>query len=156
MAEPEVIIRRGGASDAGRAADLWLQARQAAGARGTIPPVAASDAEVRRWFATEVAPKLELWLAESADGELLGLMVLDGEWLSQLYLDPGSTGRGIGSALVELAKRERPDGLRLWTFQSNAGARRFYERHGFVDVLQTDGSENMERAPDVQYAYPGP
>ncbi len=156
MAAPEVIIRPGSGADARQAADLWLRARRAAFAQGTIPPVAASDDDVRTWFSSEVAARLDLWLAESPEGELLGLMVLDGEWLSQLYVDPAHTGRGIGSQFVELAKRERPAGLRLWAFQSNTGARRFYERHGFADVLYTDGAENIERAPDVQYAYPSP
>ena len=53
--------------------------------------------------------------------------------------------------LLAVAKRERPDGLRLWTFASNTGAQRFYERHGFVAVRRTDGRDNEERAPDVLY-----
>ena len=46
-----------------------------------------------------------------------------------------------------------PDGFSLWTFQKNEGARRFYERHGFDAVELTDGSGNMEREPDVRYAW---
>ena len=65
-----------------------------------------------------------------------------------------SPARGIGAALLEHAKRERPDGLELWTFVSNAGAQRFYERHGFVEVRRTDGAENEERAPDILYVWP--
>jgi hypothetical protein len=37
----------------------------------------------------------------------------------------------------------------------NAGARRFYEREGFVAVDSTDGHGNEERAPDVRYHHPG-
>ena len=39
----------------------------------------------------------------------------------------------------------------VYTFQANAGARRFYERHGFVPVEFTDGQANEERCPDVLY-----
>ena len=39
----------------------------------------------------------------------------------------------------------------LWTFQRNAGARRFYERNGFVAMEFTDGASNEEREPDVRY-----
>ena len=81
--------------------------------------------------------------------------MLDGDFVDQLYVEPGLTGRGIGSALLAVAKRERPQGLQLWAFQTNTGARRFYERHGFVEVRRTDGRDNEERAPDVLYAYRG-
>ena len=44
-------------------------------------------------------------------------------------------------------------GLELWTFQINATAQRFYERHGFVAVDRTDGSANEEREPDIRYRW---
>jgi RimJ/RimL family protein N-acetyltransferase len=52
-----------------------------------------------------------------------------------------------------VAKRERPTGLRLWTFASNERAQRFYERHGFVAIGWSDGSDNEERAPAIQYIW---
>ena len=51
----------------------------------------------------------------------------------------GWTGRRIGGRLVALAMARRPRGLDLSTFQVNSGARRFYERHGFVEVEHGDG-----------------
>ena len=82
----------------------------------------------------------------------VGLLVLDNEWIDQLYVEPGHTGRGIGADLVAVAKRERPTVLRLWTFEANVGARRFYERHGFVATGFTAG-DNEEGAPDVRYEW---
>ena len=102
---------------------------------------------------SHVVGDLELWLAESQAGQLLGILVLDGEWIDQLYVDPENLRCGIGSRLVEVAKRERPGGLRLWTFVSNSRAQWFYEHHGFLEVRRTDGSGNEERAPDIEYAY---
>ena len=99
--------------------------------------------------------RTELWVAEDPAGTLAGLLVLDGGWLDQLYVEPALTGRGIGADLMALAKRERPDGLRLWTFASNPGAQRFYERHGFVETLRTDGRDNEERAADILYVWAG-
>jgi GNAT superfamily N-acetyltransferase len=107
---------------------------------------------VRAHFAAHVVGDCELWVAED-DGAITGILVLDGDFVDQLYVEPGLTGRGIGAALLAVAKRERPGGLQLWTFQSNAGAQRFYERHGFVAMRRTDGRDNEERAPDVLYAY---
>jgi GNAT superfamily N-acetyltransferase len=77
---------------------------------------------------------------------VLGILVLEGQWLHQLYVEPTTTGRGIGAGLVTLAQRERPDGLRLWTFAANTAAQRFYERHGFVErVAPTAGTTRRAR-----------
>jgi GNAT superfamily N-acetyltransferase len=147
-----LTIRRGDAGDARAAADLWLRARKAA--IGAIPAPVHADDDVRGYFASHVVGDCELWVAEEA-GELAGILVLDGDWVDQLYVDPQRTGEGIGGSLLDVAKGERPDGLRLWTFQSNAGAQRFYLRHGFVEADRTDGRGNEERAPDILYVYEG-
>jgi GNAT superfamily N-acetyltransferase len=149
-----MLVRRATAHDAAAAADLWLRARRAA--VDAIPPHVHNDAGVRGWFASHVVKDLELWLVEDADGEVAGILVLDGSWLDQLYVEPTMTGRGIGSRLVDVAKRARPDGLRLWTFASNERAQRFYERHGFVARRRTDGRDNEEGAPDILYVWGNP
>ena len=96
----------------------------------------------------------ELWVAvDDISADVTGLLVLADSDVDQLYVDPSWCGRGIGSQLLEQAKRLRPDGLWLWTSQANTRARRFYERHDFVAVHATDGSGNEERAPDVRYAW---
>jgi len=46
--------------------------------------------------------------------------------------------------LLEKAKAATAE-LSLWTFQQNLRARRFYERHGFVVVTETDGADNEEK-----------
>jgi GNAT superfamily N-acetyltransferase len=112
------------------------------------------DDDVGAWFASHVVCDTELWVAEDRAGMLVGILVLDGRWLDQLYVEPTSTGRGIGEGLVKVAKRERPQGLQLWTFASNAGAQRFYERHGFVETGRTNG-DNEEGAPDILYVWRG-
>jgi GNAT superfamily N-acetyltransferase len=148
-----LAIRRGRAEDAPAAADLYLRARKAA--VGAIPPLVHDVDDVRGYFASHVVTACELWVAEEPPGELAGILVLDGDHVDQLYVDPRRTGRGIGSRLLDVAKRERPDGLRLWMFQANAGARRFYLRHGFVEAGRTDGRGNEERAPDILYVFGG-
>jgi GNAT superfamily N-acetyltransferase len=147
-----VIFRRGTEADARAAADLWLRARKTA--IDVIPPPVHSDDEVRAWFVSHVVCNTDLWVAEDPPGALVGILVLSGPWLEQLYVEPTMTGRGIGASLVKLAKRQRPEGLRLWTFASNAGAQRFYERHGFVETHRTDG-DNEEGAPDILYVWGG-
>jgi ubiquinone/menaquinone biosynthesis C-methylase UbiE len=119
-----------------------------------IPPSVHDDDDIRRYVATVLFVRDAVWVATDADGDgaILGFLALDGDDVDQLYLEPSRTGEGIGTALLEQAKRERPEGLQLWAFQSNTGARRFYERHGFVADRFTDG-DNEEGAPDVHYVW---
>ncbi|MGP0037968.1 MAG: N-acetyltransferase family protein [Solirubrobacteraceae bacterium] len=149
----DLTIRRAVVADADSASDLYVHARRAAAETGSVPLPAHSDDEVAGWIEQVVIPKLECWLAQTPGGQVVGILVLRGDWIDQLYVDPDLTGRGIGVGLLDLAKRERPHGLRLWTFVSNDGAQRFYERHGFKEVERTNGSRNEERAPDIQYVW---
>lgn len=148
----DVRIRRGVPSDADAVAELYLRARKSAAAAGSIPPLVHRDDEVRDWIARVVIAELDLWLAELPAGTPVGMLVLNGAWIEQLYVDPPCIGRGIGTQLLDLAKRESAARLRLWTFVSNERAQRFYERHGFIEVRRTDGSRNEEGAPDIEYA----
>jgi ribosomal protein S18 acetylase RimI-like enzyme len=147
-------IRRAVAADAESASDLYVRARRAGARSGSIPPSAHADDDVAGWIRDIVIPKLECWLARTAEGQVAGILVLRDDWIDQLYVDPELTGQGIGGELLGVAKRRRPRGLRLWTFASNQGAQRFYERHGFREVERTDGSGNEERAPAIQYVWP--
>jgi GNAT superfamily N-acetyltransferase len=143
-------IRKAVPGESGSLAALWLRSRTASVPK--IPLTVHSDEEVHRWFEEVVLPTREVWVADMS-GEARALMVLDQEWIDQLYVDPAATGRGIGGALLEHAMRLRPTGLKLWTFQSNLDARRFYEAHGFVATAMTMGN-NEEHAPDVRYEWP--
>lgn len=148
----ELGLRRADAADAAALAELFLRARRAA--VPAIPPNVHTDDEVRQWMSDVVVARRETWVAEGR-GALVAMLVLDGDDLDQLYVDPDRTGDGIGSSLVLFAQSLRPEGLSLWAFQSNDGARRFYERHGFVAAEYTDGHGNEERAPDVRYVWGG-
>ncbi|MER6323446.1 N-acetyltransferase family protein [Streptomyces coelicoflavus] len=145
-----VLLRRASAADARAAADVWLRSFAAA-----LPDVVRprTDAEVRAYFRHVVVEQYETWVAEAAGGAVVGVMVLEGEELSQLYLAPEWRGIGLGDRFVDLARQRRAAGLSLWTFQANAPARRFYERHGFTAVEWTDGARNEEREPDVRYVW---
>ncbi|WP_176953767.1 GNAT family N-acetyltransferase [Streptomyces indicus] len=144
------MLRRAETADAAALAEVWLRSYAAA-----LPGVrrAHTDDEVRAWFRHVVVPGLETWLAETDDGQVAGLLVLDGAELEQLYLAPEHRGRGLGDRFVELAKSRHPGGLSLWTFQVNTPAQRFYARHGFVELERTDGSHNEEREPDIRMSW---
>jgi GNAT superfamily N-acetyltransferase len=108
--------------------------------------------EEDRWFYRErVIVSSVVWGAFGEE-RLLGIIAFREDWIDQLYVLPDAQGRGVGSALLDIAKRQATE-LSLWTFQRNEGARRFYERHDFSPVRETDGSENEEREPDVLYRW---
>ena len=150
-ARAAIQVRRARREDVAAAAEVFLRSRHAA--VPAIPPLVHDDDDVRGWFAETVFPDNELWIAADAAGRVIGLMVLDGDFVEQLYVDPAHTRAGVGSHLLAVAKSLRPRGLQLWAFQSNEGARRFYERAGFIAVDWTDGANNEERAPDVRYVW---
>jgi GNAT superfamily N-acetyltransferase len=145
-----VIVRPATAADAEQVADIDLAARTEA-----LPTVrwAHTPDEVRGWIANVLLPGGDVWVAEEA-GVVVGYLALEDDLVAQLYLRPGYWRRGIGTALMQHAKRLRPDGLRLWCFQVNARARAFYAAQGFVAVEFTDGGGNEEREPDILFAWP--
>jgi chorismate mutase/ribosomal protein S18 acetylase RimI-like enzyme len=151
--EPDLTLRRAEPEDAEAIADFYTQARVAA--LPSMPPALHTNEEDRAFFAGQLAkPSHEAWLAER-DGELLGYALIDPVWLDHLFIRADVTGSGVGTVLLDLVKALRPDGFSLWVFESNTGARRFYARHGFVELERTDGRANEEKSPDIRMAWPG-
>jgi len=152
----DLLLRPATAEDADAVADLFLAAREAAYPAMPRPvhDAASVRAWVRGWYdgPPDVVPRQESWVAER-DGEVVAYLMLEHSWLHSLYVRPGLTGQGIGAALLDLAKGLRPEGLGLYVFESNEGARRFYAERGFAEVRHTDGGDNEEGAPDVEMRW---
>jgi GNAT superfamily N-acetyltransferase len=149
VAAGQPILRRAEGSDAVAVGQVWLRSFAAA-----LPSVRVvhTDDQILAWIRRVVIDVLEAWVV-TVDDVIVGIMALDDTDIDQLYLDPQWRGRGIGDLLIGHAKFRRPRGLGLWTFQVNAGARRFYERHGFVEVISTNGARNEEQEPDVRLEW---
>lgn len=145
----ESTLRLAGPDDTDAIADVYLALFRATYAF----PLAHTGDQVRAWIRDVVVPASETWVGVSPDGLIVAVMALTADQVDKLYVAPGWTGRGIGGRLLDLVKAMRSHGLDLYTFQVNAGARRFYERHGFVAVTFGDGSGNEEGEPDVRYAW---
>lgn len=145
-------IRKSNPNDAVAIADVHMQSR-----REAMPwlPKIHTESETQWWIEHSVLPNQDVWVAE-ADDRIVGFAARDGDMLEQLYVLPGYQGRGIGSDLLRAARMSSTEALRLWTFQRNTAARKFYERHGFRAVRFTDGTGNEEREPDVLYARSDP
>jgi chorismate mutase/GNAT superfamily N-acetyltransferase len=149
----DLLVRQAGPEDADEIADLYTAARVAAVPQ--MPPALHTNAEDRQWVAGRLATAdHEAWVAER-DGRVVGYALLSPVWLDHLFVHPEHLGAGIGTVLLDLVKSLRPGGFALWVFESNVGARRFYARHGLVELERTDGSGNEEKAPDIRMAWPG-
>jgi ribosomal protein S18 acetylase RimI-like enzyme len=80
--------------------------------------------------------------AVTVDDAVVGVVCLRYPWLRGSYLetialDPSQQGRGLGAAILTWwEERSRTVAPNLWLLVSefNDGARRFYARHGFVEV----------------------
>jgi GNAT superfamily N-acetyltransferase len=145
----DVLLRPAGPTDAPEVAEVFLASQSEA-----MPylPDLHTDDETRGWIRDVVLAEYEVVVAE-ADGRLAGFAALDVDMLGHLYVHPDLQGKGIGDALLARAKGLRPNGFRLWVFQRNTNARRFYERRGLQLVELTDGEGNEEREPDALYEW---
>jgi ribosomal protein S18 acetylase RimI-like enzyme len=142
-------MRKARPEDAEGVADVFLAAR--ADAMPYLPDLN-TDEETRAWIRDVVLSEHDVRVVD-VDGAVVGFLALGAETVEHLYVRPGLQGMGIGSALLGLAKELRVEGFRLWVFQRNVGARRFYERHGLRLVELTDGAANKEREPDALYEW---
>lgn len=144
-----MLLRPATAADAEAVASVHLRSRAAA----SMPPGIHTDDEVRGWLTGRLVAD-DVWVAED-EGLVVGYARFTPTWLDDLYVLPSYARRGVGSALLDVVKAQRPGGFCLWVFAMNAPARAFYARHGLVDLEHTDGSANEERAPDLRMAWPG-
>ena len=118
----------------------------------TFLPKLHTDEETMDFIANIVLRDQDVLVAETG-GEIVGFIAMHAQMVEHLYVRPDLLRRGIGGALLGHAKERMPSGFRLWVFQENVPARRFYERHGLRLVEETDGSRKEERTPDALYAW---
>jgi len=115
-------------------------------------PLVHSEHEIRLWVRNTLIPSGGVSVAVADDHVAAFLSVsrdAEAGWIDQLYVLPESIGQGIGSRLLQIACEELSPPIRLYTFQANQRARRFYEHHKFRIVAFGDGSANEEGRPDI-------
>jgi GNAT superfamily N-acetyltransferase len=107
-------------------------------------------------FITNVILKeCEVTIAEDETG-IVAFLARKGEEVRLLYTRPDRIGMGAGTQLIDASKGSGIGALELWCFQANTRARRFYEARGFNAIRFTDGADNEEQMPDVQYRWEAP
>lgn len=69
------------------------------------------------------------WVYE--DEFVKGVLHIEGERITELYVDSFFERQGIGSKLIQFAIKQKKCSY-LWVLERNTSAIRFYERHGFA------------------------
>ncbi len=127
-------------ADAEAVAHVYLASRKEL---VSFAPLVHSDEQVHQWIRKTLIPTGQVTVVQQ-EGKIIGMMAVSvdetANWLDHLYVHPHSVGRGIGTKLVERAKAVLGSPIRLYTFQANLRAIRFYERHGFKAIAYGDGS----------------
>jgi GNAT superfamily N-acetyltransferase len=107
------------------------------------------------WREALADPEVDAYVYE-LQGEAVGTVTVDSDFLRQLYVLPAQWGSGIGSALLERGlERMRERGAtraKLWTLEGNERGRRFYERRGWRLTEVTRVVPYPPQPIDVQYA----
>lgn len=144
-----LLLRSARPADSELVAEVYLRSF-----RELIPGVALAhrDDEVRAWIQDRVIPSGQVIVAERGS-TIVAMMSIESapgrSWIHHLYVHPDEVGKGVGTTLLQHALGTLPPPVRLYTFQSNLRARRFYERHGFTPIAFGDGSGNEENSPDI-------
>jgi ribosomal protein S18 acetylase RimI-like enzyme len=106
--------------------------------------------EQRRNFAEHVLPDHDVRVA-FLERRMVGFVAASAESVNQLYVRKGLHRRGIGTRMLEWAKDQSGGSLWLYTFERNAVARAFYERHGFT--IAARGHEPFWDLDDLRYEW---
>lgn len=81
-----------------------------------------------------------LFVAED-NGIIKGFMEIRKNEIGKLYVDPCFQSRGIGDQLIEYAKDYLHADF-LWALEKNIKARKFYNRHGFIENGEKEFEED--------------
>jgi putative acetyltransferase len=109
------------------------------------------DAEIRERWRTATGTVL----VDERDGEVVGVVLVDGCWLHGFYVRPEHWGTGVARCLHDAALAALADcpEVKLWVLEENHRARRFYEREGWRANGETRVVPYPPNPLDVGYSY---
>ena len=122
-----MTVRPGTPADVPRALAIWRAAVDAT--HGFLTP--ADRAEIDGMVANDFLPNAPLWVAEDDAGAVQGFLVMDGDMIDALFVDPAVHGRGIGTCLLAKALELAP-GATVDASEQADNALPFYLARRFV------------------------
>jgi len=141
-------IRRGTTADVERAFEIWRDAVDAT--HGFLTPAdrVEIDAMVAGWL-----PTVALWIIEE-NSRPVGFLVMDGNLIDALFVDPAVHGRGYGTSLLDHALALAPDAV-VDASEQASNALPFYESRGFVRTGRSETDPQGRPYPLVRLRYAG-
>lgn len=98
-------------------------------------------------------PLARTWVYEK-EGEVVGFISMNGEYVAALFVAPKWQGRRVGTTLLNHAKT-LSSVLRLAVYTENTAACRFYARHGFTLVQERLDETTGHREQVMRWEQPG-
>lgn len=141
-------VRRGTAADVERAFEIWRDAVDAT--HGFLAPEdrAGIDAMVAGWL-----PTVDMWIVD-ANGRPVGFLVMDGDLIDALFVDPAVHRRGYGTLLLDHALALAPEAT-VDASEQASNALLFYEARGFVRTGRSETDPHGRPYPLIHLRYSG-
>jgi putative acetyltransferase len=142
-------VRRGTAADLPRALEIWRDAVDATHRFLTAADREEIDAMVAAWL-----PTVELGMIDDEGGRPVGFLVMDGNLIDALFVDPAVHGRGFGTALLDHALALAPEAV-VDASEQATNALAFYEARGFVRTGRSETDPQGRPYPLIHLRYAG-
>ena len=128
-------LRPAVAADMAAVADLWHSAWHLAHA-GHVPD-GLTAARTLEAFHARTPLRVDDTTVAEVDGRVVGFIMIAGDEVEQVFVDPDHHGTGVAAPLLAEAERQVATAghAEAWlaVVTGNARARRFYEKHGWRD-----------------------
>jgi putative acetyltransferase len=130
-------IRPADAADMAAVADLWHEGWHA-GHAGHVPEGLTAARTLTAFHERTPTRVADTTVAVADGGDLLGFVMVVDDEVEQVFVGPDARGGGVAGRLLAEAERQVGsagyDEAWLAVVAGNARARRFYEKHGWVDT----------------------
>ncbi|MFJ1340522.1 acetyltransferase [Pseudomonas caricapapayae] len=145
-----MIIRKANTVDYPLLLDIWLRS-----VRATHHFLQESDIDALLPQLRDIyLPAVEVWVAVNAEDCPLGFIGLNQDHVEMLFIDPDLRGQGIGSALLDYARRSRK-AMSVDVNEQNPQAVGFYLHYGFVQTGRSALDGEGRPFPLLHMSLPG-